>query len=115
MATLRQKTGKKIQGKNLYVSFWDLDQNIRRALMGKRVKFPQVEPRPLFEMGKVVTDFRDSWGGPANHTVLGSTTYVRMSKANIKWKSEKSIYVSFREGEKKNTTTTYRSNSLLKQ
>ena len=26
------KTGKKIQGKNLYVSFWDLDQNIRREV-----------------------------------------------------------------------------------
>ena len=31
MATLSQNTGKKIQGKNLYVSFWDFDQNIRRV------------------------------------------------------------------------------------
>ena len=30
MAILSQKTGKKIQGKNIYVSFWDLDKNIRR-------------------------------------------------------------------------------------
>ena len=29
------KTGKKIQGKNLYVSFWDFDQNIRRVLLTK--------------------------------------------------------------------------------